>query len=66
MRFLGFRFRAGLRIWDLRFRVLGFRFRALGFRVYLNPKSMQNNSPKPIIIAITAIILHTLNPKLRV
>ena len=26
---------------------------------YLNPKSMQNNSPKPIITAIKAIILHT-------
>ena len=26
---------------------------------YLNPKSMQNNSPKPIIIGIKAIILHT-------
>ena len=26
---------------------------------YLNPKSMQNNSPKPIITAIRAIVLHT-------
>ena len=26
---------------------------------YLNPKSMQNNSPKPKILAINAIILHT-------
>ena len=26
---------------------------------YLNPKSMQNNSPKPIIIAMKAIMLHT-------
>ena len=25
----------------------------------LNPKSMPNSSPKPIIIAIKAIILHT-------
>ena len=27
---------------------------------YLNPKSMQNNSPKPIITGIRAMILHTL------
>ena len=27
--------------------------------MYLNPKSMQNNSPKPIITAIKAMILHT-------
>ena len=26
---------------------------------YLNPKSMQINSPKPVIVAIKAIILHT-------
>ena len=39
--------------------------------LYLNPKSMQNDSPKPPKIAIKAIILHTfsvqvemvLNPK---
>ena len=30
----------------------------VGFRVYLNPKSMYNNSPKHVIIAIKAIILH--------
>ena len=29
------------------------------FRVCLNPKSMQNNSPKPKITAIKAILLHT-------
>ena len=29
-------------------------------RVYLNPKSMQKHAPKPIIIAIKAIILPTL------
>ena len=39
------------------FRVEGFRvFRVLG---YLNPKSMSNNDPKPIITVIKAIILHT-------
>ena len=27
--------------------------------MYLNPKSMYTNSPKPMIIAIKAIILHT-------
>ena len=30
------------------------------YRVYLNPKSMQNNSPKPLKTAQKAIILHTL------
>ena len=29
------------------------------FEAYLNPKSMYNNSPKPIITDIKAIILHT-------
>ena len=29
------------------------------FRVYLNPKSMYNNSPKLVIMVIRAIILHT-------
>ena len=32
---------------------------SLGPWLYLNPKSMQNNSPEPIITAIKAIILHT-------
>ena len=31
----------------------------LGVLVYLNPKSMLNNSPKPIITTTKAIILHT-------
>ena len=31
----------------------------LWLRVYLNPKSIQHNSPKPIIMAIKAIILPT-------
>ena len=30
-----------------------------GFRVYPNPKIVQNNGPKPLTIAIKAIILHT-------
>ena len=38
---------------------LGFRVYGLGFRVYLDPKSRKNHSPKPIITAIKAIILHT-------
>ena len=39
------------------------RVSAFGIRVerevYLNPRSMQNDSPKPRITAIRAIILHT-------
>ena len=31
----------------------------VGEGIYLNPKSMYNNSPKPMIAAIKAIILHT-------
>ena len=30
-----------------------------GFRMYLHPKSMSNNSPKPIKTAQKVIILHT-------
>ena len=33
---------------------------------YRNPKSMYNNNPEPIIIAIKAIILHTFGVKVRV
>ena len=29
------------------------------FGVYLNPQSMENNGPQPIITAIKAIMLHT-------
>ena len=46
------------------FRIYG-GFGGLGFLgvwrvgVYLDPKSMQNNSPQPIKTALKAIILHT-------
>ena len=40
-------------------RIVGFRVRGEPLNPTQNPKSMQNNSPKPIIIAIKAIILHT-------
>ena len=33
-------------------------------QLYLNPQSMPNNSPKTIIIAIKAIILHTCGVQL--
>ena len=36
-----------------------FPHRVYGCKVYLDPKSMYNHSPKPIITAIKAIILHT-------
>ena len=39
--------------------VLEFKGWGLGFRAYLDPKSMQNNSPKPMIISINAIIFPT-------
>ena len=33
--------------------------------IYLHPKNMQHNSPKLIIIAIKAIILHTFGVQVR-
>ena len=33
--------------------------RSLNLNPYLNPKSRQNNNPKPLITAIKAIVLHT-------
>ena len=57
--FLGFEVKSLLGFWGLRSRVWGIGVWGIGFKVHLNPKSMQNNSPKPIITAIKAIILHT-------
>ena len=36
------------------------------FGVYLKPRSMQNDSPKPLIIAIKAIVLHTCGVQVEV
>ena len=33
--------------------------RFISLQSYLSPKSMQHNSPKPLIISIAAIVLHT-------